>query len=103
MPVQATIDEIHIVATLHCKTGDRIVLLTLDTTGTTVGVKETAVSGQLPAQASCLCLITSLAARGSGPLLCTALSGSISTVLTVWSWICLGIHSRRALPSPVCA
>ena len=33
----------------------------------------------------------------------TALSGSISTVLTVLSWICVGIHSRRALPSPVCA
>ena len=33
----------------------------------------------------------------------TALSGSISTVLTVLSWICVGIHNRRALPSPVCA
>ena len=35
----------------------------------------------------------------------TALSGSIPTVLTVLSWICLGMHSRidRALPSPVCA
>ena len=33
----------------------------------------------------------------------TALSGSISTVLTGWSWICLGIHSRRALLYPVCA
>ena len=33
----------------------------------------------------------------------TALSGSISTVLTGLSWICVGIHSRRALPSPVCA
>ena len=33
----------------------------------------------------------------------TTLSGSISTVLTVLSWICVGIHSRRALPSPVCA
>ena len=33
----------------------------------------------------------------------TALSGSISTILTVLSWICVGIHSRRALPSPVCA
>ena len=33
----------------------------------------------------------------------TALSGSISTVLTVLSWIFVGIHSRRALPSPVCA
>ena len=33
----------------------------------------------------------------------TALSGSISTVLTILSWICVGIHSRRALPSPVCA
>ena len=33
----------------------------------------------------------------------TALSGSISTVLTVLSWICLDIHSRRALPCPVCA
>ena len=34
---------------------------------------------------------------------CTALSGSIPTVLTGLSWICVGIHSRRALPSPVCA
>ena len=33
----------------------------------------------------------------------TALSGSISTVLTGLSWICVGIHSRRALTSPVCA
>ena len=33
----------------------------------------------------------------------TALSGSISTVLTGLSWICVGVHSRRALPSPVCA
>ena len=33
----------------------------------------------------------------------TALSGSISTVLTGLSWICVGIHSRRALPYPVCA
>ena len=33
----------------------------------------------------------------------TALSGSISTVLTVLSWICVGIHSRGALPCPVCA
>ena len=33
----------------------------------------------------------------------TALSGSISTVLTVLSWICVGTHSRRALPTPVCA
>ena len=33
----------------------------------------------------------------------TALSGSISTVLTGLSWICVGIHSRRALLCPVCA
>ena len=33
----------------------------------------------------------------------TSLSGSISTVLTGLSLICVGIHSRRALPSPVCA
>ena len=33
----------------------------------------------------------------------TALSGSIFTVSTVLSWICAGMHSRRALPSPVCA
>ena len=33
----------------------------------------------------------------------TALSGSISTGLTGLSWICVGIHSRGALPSPVCA
>ena len=32
-----------------------------------------------------------------------ALSGSISTVLTGLSWIYVGIHSRRALPPPVCA
>ena len=32
-----------------------------------------------------------------------ALSGSISTVLTVLSWIRVDIHSRRALPCPVCA
>ena len=33
----------------------------------------------------------------------TALSGSISTVLTGLSWICAGIHRRGALPSPVLA
>ena len=33
----------------------------------------------------------------------TALSGSISTVLTGLSWICAGICMREALPSPVCA
>ena len=33
----------------------------------------------------------------------TALSGSISTVLTVLSWICAGIYMCGALPSPVCA
>ena len=33
----------------------------------------------------------------------TALSGSISTVLTGLSWIYVGVYSRRALPSPVCA
>ena len=33
----------------------------------------------------------------------TPLSGSISTVSTGLSWICVGIHSRRALPFPVCA
>ena len=37
------------------------------------------------------------------PVCCTALSGSISTALTGLSWICVGIHSRRALPCPVCA
>ena len=34
---------------------------------------------------------------------CTSLSGSISTILTVLSWICAGIHTCGALPSPVCA
>ena len=34
---------------------------------------------------------------------CTSLSGSISTILTVLSWICVGIHMCGALPSPVCA
>ena len=33
----------------------------------------------------------------------TVLSGSISTVSTVLSWICVGIHSHRALPCPVSA
>ena len=33
----------------------------------------------------------------------TALSGSISTILTVLSWICVGIHRCEALPCPVCA
>ena len=33
----------------------------------------------------------------------TALSGSISAVLTGLSWICVGIRGRRALASPVCA
>ena len=33
----------------------------------------------------------------------TALSGSISTISTVLSWVCFGIHRRGALPSPVCA
>ena len=37
------------------------------------------------------------------PDFCTALSGSISTILTVLSWICVGIHRCGALPSPVCA
>ena len=34
---------------------------------------------------------------------CTSLSGSISTILTVLSWICTGIYICRALPSPVSA
>ena len=33
----------------------------------------------------------------------TALSGPISTILTVLSWICVGIHRRGVLPSPVLA
>ena len=33
----------------------------------------------------------------------TALSGSISTILTVLSWICVGIHRCGVLSSPVCA
>ena len=33
----------------------------------------------------------------------TMTSTSFSTVLTVLSWIFVGIHSRRALPCPVCA
>ena len=33
----------------------------------------------------------------------TSLSGSISTILTVSSWICAGIYMCGALPSPVCA
>ena len=33
----------------------------------------------------------------------TSLSGSLSIILTVLSWICVGIRRRRALPSPVCA
>ena len=33
----------------------------------------------------------------------TSLSGSISTILTIWSWICAGIYMCGALPSPVCA
>ena len=32
----------------------------------------------------------------------TSLSGSISTMLTVLSWICAGIYMCGALPSPVC-
>ena len=32
----------------------------------------------------------------------TSLSGSISTGLTILSWICVGIHRCGALPSPVC-
>ena len=43
--------------------------------------------------------LTFLTVKGAGK----SLSGSISTVLTSLSWICVGIHSRRALPSPVCA
>ena len=34
---------------------------------------------------------------------CTALSGPIFTILTVLSWICVGIHMCGALPSPVLA
>ena len=33
----------------------------------------------------------------------TSLSGSISTILTVLNWICVGIHRCGALPSPVLA
>ena len=33
----------------------------------------------------------------------TALSGPIFTILTVLSWICVGIHMCGALPSPVLA
>ena len=33
----------------------------------------------------------------------TALSGPIFTLLTVLSWIYVGIHMCKALPSPVCA
>ena len=33
----------------------------------------------------------------------TSLSGSISTILTVLSWICVGIHMCGALPAPFCA
>ena len=52
----------------------------------------------------CLVLYTDVYSPGAGG--CppgTSLSGPISTVLTVLSWICVGIHSRRVLPSPVCA
>ena len=34
---------------------------------------------------------------------CTSLSSSISTILTVLSWICVGIHRCGAPPSPVLA
>ena len=40
---------------------------------------------------------------GQKDLAGTALSGSISTVLTGLSWICAGICMCEALPSPVCA
>ena len=33
----------------------------------------------------------------------TSLSGSISTIWTVLSWMCVGIRSYRVLPSHVCA
>ena len=33
----------------------------------------------------------------------TSLSGSVSTTLTVWSWIRMSIRMCGALPSPVCA
>ena len=33
----------------------------------------------------------------------SALSGSIFTILTGLNWICVGIHGRGALPSPVLA
>ena len=39
----------------------------------------------------------------TGFVLGTALSGSISTILTALSWICAGIYMCGALPSPVCA
>ena len=35
--------------------------------------------------------------------LCTSLSGSISTISTVLSWISAGIYMCGALPCPVCA
>ena len=33
----------------------------------------------------------------------TSLSGSISTISTVLSWVCVGIPMCGAMPSPVCA
>ena len=33
----------------------------------------------------------------------TSLSGSISTILTISSWICAGMDMCGSLPSPVCA
>ena len=33
----------------------------------------------------------------------TSLSGPISTILTVLSWVCAGIYMCGALPCPVCA
>ena len=35
--------------------------------------------------------------------MCTSLFGSISTILTILSWICAGVYMCGALPSPVCA
>ena len=34
---------------------------------------------------------------------CTSLSGPISTISTVLSWVCVGMPMCGALPSPVCA
>ena len=55
----------------------------------------------VPASLACLVLPPAFASGWAG--IGTSLSGSISTILTILSWISAGIYMCGALPSPGCA